>query len=78
MTKANALASAKIVDFHKQYNDAKFAEIFDACHADLKRYGNRPDFVKFLTTVQEKLGKHKSSENVGGGAVAAASASSFL
>jgi len=63
MTKGKGLAESAIVDFHKQFNEGKFKEIYAAGHADLKAAATEEDFVKLLEAVHRKLGKQlKSTE----------------
>lgn len=64
MTQGKGLAAAAIVDFHKQFNDQKFKELYAASHADMKAAATETDFVKLLEAIHRKLGKHvKSTES---------------
>lgn len=67
MTKGKGLADASIVDFHRQFNDKKFKDIYNAAHADLKAAGTEADFLKLLEEVHQKLGKHVKSTEAGWG-----------
>ena len=63
MTKGKGLAETAIVDFHQQFNEGKFKELYAAGHADLKSAATEEDFVKLLEAVHRKLGKQvKSTE----------------
>jgi len=44
MTKAKGLADAAVVDFHEQFNEQKFKELYTAGHADLKVAATEADF----------------------------------
>lgn len=68
LTKGKGKAEAAIVDFHKQFNEGKFKEIYAAVHPDFKAASTEEEFIKLLDAIQRKLGKHvKSTE--GGWAV---------
>ncbi|MES2470092.1 MAG: hypothetical protein V4675_22560 [Verrucomicrobiota bacterium] len=64
-TKAKGLADAAIVDFHKQFNEQKFKELYTAGHADLKAAATEADFLKLLEAVHRKLGKQVNSSEEG-------------
>jgi hypothetical protein len=65
MTKAKGLADTAIVDFHKQFNEQKFKELYTAGHADLKAAATEADFLKLLEAVHRKLGKQVKSTEAG-------------
>lgn len=58
MRKAKGLAETAIIDFHKEFNDQKFKELYTASHADLKAAATEADFLKLLEAVYRKLGKN--------------------
>ena len=63
MAKGKGLAEMSIVDFHQQFNEGKFKELYAAGHADLKAAVTEEDFVNLLEAVNHKLGKQvKSTE----------------
>ncbi|MDI1314960.1 hypothetical protein [Prosthecobacter sp.] len=61
MTKGKGLAETAVVDFHKQFNEQKFKELYAAGHADLKASEAEDDFVKLLEAVHRKLGRQVKS-----------------
>lgn len=61
MTQGKGLADAAIIDFHKQFNEQKFKEIYAGAHPDLKAKAKEEDFVKLLETMHRKLGKQVKS-----------------
>ena len=65
MTQGKGLAETAIVDFHKQFNEGKFKELYAAGHADLKASATEDDFVKLLEAVHRKLGRQVKSTDAG-------------
>jgi len=65
MTQGKGLAETAIVDFHQQFNEGKFKEIYAAGHPDLKAAATEQDFVKLLEAVSRKLGKQVKSTDGG-------------
>jgi hypothetical protein len=61
MTKAKGLAGTAIVDFHKQFNDQKFKELYTSAHPELRAAATETDFLKLLEAVHRKLGKQVRS-----------------
>ena len=63
MTQAKANAATAIGDFHRDFNDGKFKELYASGDSSLKSAATEADFVKLLDAVNRKLGKQvKSSE----------------
>ena len=62
---ARGLATAAIADFHQQFNDGKYRELYSAGHASLKKAATEADFLKLLEAVHHKLGKQVSSTETG-------------
>lgn len=65
MTKAKGLADAAITVFHQQFNEQKFKELYTESHPDMKAAATEADFLKFLETLHQKLGKQVSSTEAG-------------
>lgn len=65
MRKGTGMAETAIVEFHKQFNEQKFKEIYAAAHADFKAASTEADFVELLEVVHRKLGKHVKLEDGG-------------
>jgi hypothetical protein len=65
MVRGKELAEAAIVDFHRQFNEGKFKELYAAGHEDLKNATTEEDFVKLLEAINRKLGKHVKSTEAG-------------
>jgi hypothetical protein len=65
MTRGKDLSEAAIVEFHHQFNELKFKEIYVAGNADLKAAATEEDLVKLLQAVHKKLGAQVKSSNAG-------------
>ena len=65
MKKATDLSDAAIVNFHRQFNESKFKELYAAASPDLKAVTTEANFIKLLESVQKKLGKQVSSSTEG-------------
>lgn len=65
MRQAKSLADPAIVDFHKQFNDKKFKDIYAASHPTFKAAAKEADFLKLMETIHKKLGKQVKSTEAG-------------
>ena len=63
--KGKILADTAINNFHRQFNESKFKELYTAASPDLKSVTNEADFIKLLEAVQRKLGKQTRSSEGG-------------
>ena len=63
--KAIDLSNAEIVNFHRQFNELQFKELYKAASTDLKSVTTEADFIKLLKLEGNKLGKQVSSSEVG-------------
>jgi hypothetical protein len=64
-SKARDLSNTEIVNFHRQFNESKFRELYKAASPDLKSVTTEADFIKLLELERNKLGKQVSSSEVG-------------
>jgi len=65
MTKGRAIADAAVTDFHRQFNEGKFSDLYQAADPGLKGASPEADFLKLLEAVDRKLGKHVKSTETG-------------
>jgi hypothetical protein len=65
MAKGKGLADSAIVDFHKQFNEQKFKELYTSAHSDLRAAATEADFLTLLESVHRKLGKQVRSAESG-------------
>ena len=65
MRQAKSLADPAVVDFHKQFNDKKFKDIYTASHPTFKAAAKEADFLKLMETIHKKLGKQVKSTEAG-------------
>jgi hypothetical protein len=49
-------ADSAVIEFHSRLNEAKYKEIFDTSHQELKDVATEEDMTKLLTAVHSKLG----------------------
>lgn len=63
--KGKKAAEQSVADFHKLYDDAKFADIYSAGHSKLKSATTEKEFLEFLGAMQRKLGKVTQTSNDG-------------
>jgi hypothetical protein len=63
--KARDLSSTEIVNFHRQFNESKFRELYKSASPDLKSVTTEADFIKLLELEHNKLGKQVSSSEIG-------------
>lgn len=50
------IASAAVDHFHQELNNSDYDAIYEEASDEFRRSGNRPDIVKFLQMVHEKMG----------------------
>lgn len=50
------IASAAVDHFHQQMNNSDYDAIYEEASDEFRRSGNRPELVKFLQMVHEKMG----------------------
>jgi hypothetical protein len=55
------VAKETINKFHKQYNNSQFDSIWSESYSAFKDSTSQSDFINYMQSVQEKLGKVKSS-----------------
>jgi hypothetical protein len=65
MTQAKGLSETAITDFHRQFNEGKFKEVYAATHANFKKAATEAEFVELLDAMQRKLGKQVQSTGTG-------------
>jgi hypothetical protein len=61
MKKAKPAAEQAISDFHRQFNEQKFGDIYGGSHADFKAATTEKQFNDLLSAVHRKLGTVKIS-----------------
>jgi NADPH-dependent curcumin reductase CurA len=64
LDKASDSSNTEIVNFHRQFNELKFREIYKSASPDLKLVTTEADFIKGLELEHNKLGKQVSSLEV--------------
>jgi hypothetical protein len=65
MTRAKGLSETAIGDFHRQFNEGKFKEVYAAAHANFKKTVPEAEFVELLEAMHRKLGKQVKSTGTG-------------
>jgi hypothetical protein len=65
LTKGKAASEVAIDHFHQQYSDGKFEEIWKEAHSKFQSASTKEKYTEFMSTVQRKLGKVKSTSNAG-------------
>lgn len=65
MTQAKGLSDTAIGDFHRQFNEGKFKEVYAATHANFKKTSTEAEFVELLDAMHRKLGKQVKSTGTG-------------
>lgn len=65
MFKGKKAAEQSIAEFHKLYNEDKFAEIYAASDSKLKSATTERQFLEFIGAVHRKLGKVTGTVNAG-------------
>lgn len=65
MTQAKGLSDTAIEDFHRQFNERKFKELYAAAHADFKKTSTEAEFVELLEAMHRKVGKQVKSTGTG-------------
>ena len=65
MTQAKGLSETAITDFHRQFNEARFKEVYAATHENFKKATTEAEFVELLDAMHRKLGKHVESAGKG-------------
>ena len=61
-TKGKEAATNAADRFHQQFNDAKFAEIYDDATPAFKSASSEADFLKFIQAIHRKLGSVKDAK----------------
>jgi hypothetical protein len=64
MAKENKPALAGVETFHQRYNASQFDELYDAAGTGFQSGSPRPDFLRFMQTVRQKLGLFTASTQV--------------
>jgi len=59
------IASAAVDHFHQELNDADYDAIYEEASDEFRRSGNRPDILKFLQMVHEKMGNSGNKKAAG-------------
>lgn len=65
MLEGKQAAERSVADFHKLYNDGKWAEIYSAGHAKFRSTATEKQFLEFIGAVQRKLGKVTQTSSAG-------------
>jgi hypothetical protein len=65
MLKGKKAAEQSVVEFHKLYNDGKWAEIYSAANSEFKSATTEEQFGEFMDAVQRKLGKVTKTSQAG-------------
>ncbi len=63
--KARDLSNTETVKFHRQFNESKFKELYQAASPELRSVTTEADFIKLLELERNKLGKQVSSSEIG-------------
>src|SRR4051794_11601009 len=63
--KGKKAAEQSVADFHKLYDEGKFAEIYSAGHSKFKNATTQKQFLEFMSAVHRKLGKVTQSTQAG-------------
>jgi hypothetical protein len=63
--KGKKAGEQSVADFHRLYDDGKFAEIYASGHARFKSVTTEKQFLEFMGAVQRKLGKITQTSNAG-------------
>jgi hypothetical protein len=64
-TKGKGIAEAAVKQFHNQFNDEKFHEIYSQADEEFKNSASEADFIALLEAVHRKLGTVKNSNPAG-------------
>ncbi|MCF6314548.1 MAG: DUF4019 domain-containing protein [Verrucomicrobiales bacterium] len=63
--KGATAAQVAVVDFHKKFEQEKFAQIYQESHQGFKDSVSEKKMIKLMATVKSKLGSIKSSKRAG-------------